>query len=608
MLPTEPATGNLVVYKAQPARVEAMEGDKLTLTLAAGNSKKVRPKDVTVLHPGPVADLRALDAGSGDLAEAWEVFAGESLTLPDLAELAFGEFTPAAAWSAWQAVLDGLLFEGEPDALVGRDPATVQAERERREAKARAAAEREALLERLGAGEMAEGDRDALAEVEKLARGQSRTSFILRDLGREETYQEAHRLLLANGYWDDLTNPYPARYGAPAGDAAGEVPALPDEERRDLTHLDAWAIDDAGNTDPDDAVSLDGDRIWVHVADVAALAPPGSALDTEARERAATQYLPEGMRTMLPPALVHQLGLGLAETSPALSFGFRVGDDGELADIEVTPSWIRATRLSYEEADARLAEAPFAELAETAERFRAARLANGATQFQLPEVQVRLADGEVAIRPIAELASRRLVTEAMIMAGYAAARFAQDSGIAIPFATQPAPDGEAEGEGLVWAYGMRRLMRPSRVGLSAEPHAGLGLSAYAQATSPLRRYFDLVAHQQLRAFLRGETPEDSATLGERTAGVGERMGALRRSERLSNQHFKLVYLKRLGQWQGRGVVVERGGAKGKVLVPELALEPSVTLPRGTEPGAEVTLTLTGVDLPYLEARFRAEEA
>ena len=96
----EPATGHLVVYKAQPARVEAVDGDKVTLTLAAGNAKKVRPKDVTVLHPGPVADLRNLDAGSGDLEEAWEVFAGESLTLPDLAELAFGEFTPAAAWSA----------------------------------------------------------------------------------------------------------------------------------------------------------------------------------------------------------------------------------------------------------------------------------------------------------------------------------------------------------------------------------------------------------------------------------------------------------------------------------------------------------------------------
>jgi exoribonuclease-2 len=154
---------------------------------------------------------------------------------------------------------------------------------------------------------------------------------------------------------------------------------------------------------------------------------------------------------------------------------------------------------------------------------------------------------------------------------------------------------------------MRRLMRPSKVVLAPEPHAGLGLPAYAQATSPLRRYFDLVAHQQLRAFLRGDTPADVEALGERTAGVGERMGALRRSERLSNQHFKLVYLQQQGQWQGRGVVVERQGPKGRVLIPELGMEASVSVAKATQPGAEVDLTLTGVDLPDLEARFRAEE-
>lgn len=607
MTSSQPAAGNLVVYKSGPARVDAVEGDKLALTLAEGGTKRVRPKDVAVLHPGPVADVRSLDAGAGEIEEAWEAFAGEALTLADLAELAYGDFTPATAWSSWRAVTEGLLFEGEPDALVARDAETVAAERERRENKERAAAERQALLERLAGGNMAPEDAASLGEVEKLALGGSSSSFILRELGREETYQQAHRLLLANGHWDELTNPYPARYGAREGDAADEVPELPEEERTDLTHLDAWAIDDAGNADPDDAVSLDGDRIWVHVADVAALVPPDSALDAEARERAATQYLPDGVRTMLPPELVHRLGLGLAETSPALSFGFRVDAGGELAEIEVARTRVRVTRLSYEEADERLAESPFAELGEAAERFRAARRANGATEFQLPEVQVRVDDGEVSLRAIPELASRRLVTEAMIMAGAAAARYAQAEGIAIPYATQPPPQGEAEGEGLVWAHGMRRLMQPSRVQLSPEPHAGLGLSAYAQATSPLRRYFDLVAHQQLRAHLRGETPDDREALAERTAGVGERMGALRRSERLSNQHFKLVYLRRLGQWRGEGVVVERQGPKGRVLVPELGMEANVTLPKGLEPGAEVTLHLTGVDLPDLDVRFRVEE-
>ena len=607
MVPAEPAAGNLVVYKSQPARVDAVEGDKVVLSLAEGGTKRVRPKDVTPLHPGPVADVRSLDAGAGEIEEAWEAFAGESLTLAELAELAYGAYTPAAAWSSWRAVTEGLLFEGEPDDLLARDPEAVRADRERREAKEQAAAERKALLERLAAGQMRPEDTAAATELERLALGATQTSFILRELGREESPEEAQRLLMANGHWSELTDPHPARFGAPQAGAEGEVPELPDEQRRDLTHLDAFAIDDVGNTDPDDAVSLDGDRIWVHVADVAAVAPPDSELDVEARSRGATLYLPDGMRTMLPPTAVERLGLGLAATSPALSIGFRVADDGELTDIEVVPSWVRVTRLSYDTADERMDESPLAELAALAERFRAGRHENGAVAFQLPEVAVRLDENsEVVIRSIQELSSRRLVTETMIMAGHAVARFAQQEDLVIPFALQPAPQGEAGGEGLAWAYALRKLMRPSRVELAPEPHSGLGLSAYAQATSPLRRYHDLVAHQQLRAHVGDGSPAEKEALAQRIAGVGELVRALRRTERASNQHYKLVYLQRLGEWQGEGVVVERQGPKGRVLIPELALEPTVTLPKTTEPGTTVTLHLTGVDLPNLEARFRAE--
>lgn len=72
-----------------------------------------------------------------------------------------------------------------------------------------------------------------------------------------------------------------------------ELPDLPDEPRRDLTGLPAFAIDDEGNLDPDDALSLDGDRLWVHVADAAALIGPDSPADIEARARGAT-LLPAG--------------------------------------------------------------------------------------------------------------------------------------------------------------------------------------------------------------------------------------------------------------------------------------------------------------------------
>lgn len=62
---------------------------------------------------------------------------------------------------------------------------------------------------------------------------------------------------------------------------------------------------------------------------------------------------------MLPETAVTRLGLGLADISPALSFGLKLDANGVATDVEVVPSWVRVQRLSYEEVDARLDEEPF---------------------------------------------------------------------------------------------------------------------------------------------------------------------------------------------------------------------------------------------------------
>lgn len=61
----------------------------------------------------------------------------------------------------------------------------------------------------------------------------------------------------------------------------------------------------------DDGLSVEalpngeGDRIWVHIADVARWVPEGSPLYEEARRRRTTIYLPEGTLPMFPAEVAH---------------------------------------------------------------------------------------------------------------------------------------------------------------------------------------------------------------------------------------------------------------------------------------------------------------
>lgn len=596
-------SGSLVLYKIRPAIVQGV-GEKYEIRFQDGRSKRVREKDVRLLHPGPVADFSFMEAPSGDPEEAWELLQGETVTLAELAELIHGEHTPASAWAAWRLLQEDLWFEGSPEAVRARDPDSVARIREARSRKAREAAEHAAFMERLESGRLEEADRARMQEVERLALGRGGRSRILAQLALSETPEAAHALLLRSGWWDENRNPWPERQGVNLDSPDLPLPPLPEEPRRDLTHLDSWAIDDEGNMDPDDAIALDGDRLWVHVADVAALVRPDSHLDLAARERGATLYLPERTVPMLPPALTEMLGLGLQPISPALSFGFRLSEEGTPEEIEIVPSWVKVRRMSYDEAEKRLAQAPFVGLKALAERYRRARMARNAAEIALPEVNVKVIDGEIHIRPLPRLESRRMVTDAMLMAGEAAARYAVAHGLAIPFVVQPEPETVRHPVTLAEAYAYRRLFRPSNTALTPDRHFGLGLACYARATSPLRRYMDLVVHQQLRAQITGGAPLTREQVGERVAAANAAGGAIRRAERFSNLHWKLIWLKRRPDWRGRAVVVALEERKAVVIIPELALEARIRRSDDLEPDRELMLAVQSVDLPAQTVHFK----
>ncbi|AWR88023.1 RNB domain-containing ribonuclease [Meiothermus taiwanensis] len=592
-------TAALVIYRQRPALAWEKEG-RLELLLSDGERVRVRSKDVLLLHPGPASLELAVPEGEEEAA--WELLKGEQVSLKELAELVYGAYTPEAAYGAYLLAQRGERFALEGEGVRARTEEELSAllrAREEREARERAFREG---VERLKKGNPGPEDRPLLQEVEALALGKRKESPVLRALGLSETPEAAHGLLLRLGVWH-RENPHPSRLGLPLTPPGLPVPPLPEEERENLTHLPAFAIDDEGSRDPDDAVYAErvgeGFRLLVHVADVAALVPPHSPLDEEARRRGANLYLPEGTMPMLPEEATQILGLGLREVSPALTFELRVSEEGELLEERIYPSWVRAVRLTYREA---LEVEGLEALKALAEVLRRRRLAQGALDLALPEVKVRVEGEAIQIHPLPPYKSRVWVREAMLLAGYAAAHLALREGLPFPFATQEAPSRRVEGEGLSALWEQRKALKRAQLRAVPAPHKGLGLPLYAQVTSPLRRYLDLVAHQQLRAWLRGEKPLAQGEILERVGAAEAVADLVREAERKSRLHWTLLYLQEKG-YEGPGVLVERRGGQGVFLLPELGLSAQVILPAPLALDAEARLRFLEADIPGLEARF-----
>jgi exoribonuclease-2 len=587
-------TGSLVLYKTRPALVTAI-GDKLEIVLDAGKTKKVRRKDIQLLHPGPCQSLTELKPMQGNVLEAWELLQGEQPDLQEIAELAYGEFSPMSAWAAWQTIDEGLYFSGNLEAIQVHSTEQLAAEQQAREAKAQEAAAWESFLNHVRNAQLNDDDRKRLAEVERVALGQSEHSPILQAFDVDVTTAAAHRFLLNCAYWLPTHNPWPGRAGLDLSELTIGLPEMPQDGRLDLTHLAAWAIDDEGNQDPDDAISLDGDYLWVHIADVAALVRPDSHLDIAARGRGSNLYLPERVYPMLPASLTQQLGMGLQDRSPALSIGFRWADNS-LNDIQVVLSWVNVQRTTYNTVNQRMQEPEFAAIAQITDTYRAQRMARHAACINLPEVSVRLVGEDIQINPLPRIPSRDMVTDAMLMAGEAVALFAAQNDLAIPHAMQPEPETIQQPQSLSGMYAYRRLFKASNTVLKPAPHFGLGLARYARATSPLRRYADLLVHQQLRACVTGATPMPADTMAERIAGLDAQNARIRRTERYSNMHWKLIYLQKNTDWQGEAVVVALEERKAVVIVPSLALEIKIRRRDSFELDQAIQLKVSQIDI------------
>ncbi len=566
-------TGALLCYHGKSAVVVSVSGDKIEIRTEGGNTKSVRPKDVEWIHPGPVRELPPSVLETPGLEEFLELIGEETLPFGEFAELLYSVSTPAAFWSAYLLLNEGLWFSGSVGSGVKARPraeidAALNAAREKAESRERY----NTLLERIRKNALRPEDRPFLCEVEELARGKSQNCRILRDLDIEATPEKAHQLLLRLGVWSLLEDPLPVRAGMDMENPSFELPPSPAEERIDWTGMVSLAIDNSFSGDPDDAVGFADGLLWVYVADPASVVTSGSEADLFAARAGENLYLPEKTVHMLPLSATERFGLGLQETNPAISFGIRIEDDGRPVLEKLLLSTVKVERLTYETARERMDRSPLAEIQTALARFREYRLRNGALLIRMPEVHLFLQDGNVCVEPVELTAERELVANAMLAAGAAAADFAVEKEIPMPFAAQSPIEERPGGDTLSAMHALRRACPPGCVIPTPAPHSGLGLPAYIRVTSPLRRYVDLLAHQQLRRYLRGEALLTGGELEERFLPA-EKEGMFRRKlERQVNEYWTLVWLAQHPDWSGNAVAVNRAGESTTLLIEELAYE------------------------------------
>ncbi|EKD82747.1 MAG: Exoribonuclease, VacB/RNB family protein, partial [uncultured bacterium] len=146
-----------------------------------------------------------------------------------------------------------------------------------------------------------------------------------------------------------------------------------------------------------------------------------------------------------------------------------------------------------------------------AEQLKGRREKMGAVMFpRQPELSIKVRDGEIIIEQRnREDLTQGMIAEFMIWANHAAAEYCRKNTIPCLYRVQEGDDNKPEfGDTFdpVQFFTTIRTFRKTTVSQEAGRHYSLGLSAYTQATSPLRRYSDLLIHRQIKAVINGQPP------------------------------------------------------------------------------------------------------
>ena len=431
------------------------------------------------------------------------------------------------------------------------------------------------------------GKRVAPGRIALLSRKGGRAK-VIRELGRPDRATDVIEAMLADR---GVRRGFPKEVEAEA-EAAARAAAGVDGNRRDLTALATFTVDPASAHDFDDAVSAEridgGVRLWIHIADVAAHVRPGSALESEAYRRANSTYVPGTVEPMLPHRLSSEAcSLAAGVERLAVTAELELNESGEPRSASFYRSRIRSdARLDYDQIDRIFAgrdKAP-AEVTEPIALARQAAAAlverrrGGSLEVSSSEPEFEFSDGDVVgARAVPQTEAHSLIEQLMIVTNEAVAELLERKSVpavyrvheqpdpervvrlfeqlaALDLPTPPLPkqfgprqagelavqasrlvqkEAERRGHGGdAYTSLVLRSLSQARYSEANLGHAGLGSSAYAHFTSPIRRYPDLIAHRALLSAVGGgeEAPKargladvaEHCSNREREAGKVER--------------------------------------------------------------------------------------
>ncbi|WP_099735725.1 ribonuclease catalytic domain-containing protein [Comamonas sp. 26] len=317
-----------------------------------------------------------------------------------------------------------------------------------------------------------------------------------------------------------LFDNFPKGTGFPALEAPQPPADLP------LAEVKAFSIDDSATTEIDDALSVSGlgtgtVTVGIHIAAPGLAITPGSELDKLGRNRLSTVYMPGYKITMLPDEVVQIYTLDEGRANPAVSLYVTINEE----TLETTATETRLERVPvdvnfrYDKLDHIVTEEwlsdPSIEIENTPESLLNKRkeltflqrwskflkanreVVRGKPEnFSRPDYNFRLVGNDGAEPNGSEqvqISVRKrgapldlIVAEAAIVANSTWGLMLAEHGVPGIYRSQAS-----------LAPGMK-----VRMSTKALPHAGIGVKAYSWATSPLRRYVDLVNQWQIIACAR----------------------------------------------------------------------------------------------------------